>query len=168
MKSTGECLGIAETFNEALYKAFLGAGIKLPKYKNMIITVKDEDHARSSSDRKTISRHLDIVSMQPEEQPRVLKDNGIKAIRTNKLEQPAPNLMDLILGHKIDVVIDTPPQGVEHQKDGFVIRRNAIENRCQCSYQSGYSRSACNQPGKHRPAPPDADRYCNDSRQIKE
>ena len=35
--------------------------------------------------------------------------------------------MDLILGHKIDVVIDTPPQGVEHQKDGFVIRRNAIE-----------------------------------------
>ena len=56
-----------------------------------------------------------------------LKENGIKAIRTNKLEQPAPNLMDLILGHKIDVVIDTPPQGVEHQKDGFVIRRNAIE-----------------------------------------
>ena len=42
---------------------------------------------------------------------RVLKENGIKAIRTNKLEQPAPNLMDLILGHKIDVVIDTPPQG---------------------------------------------------------
>ena len=44
MKSTGECLGIAENFNEALYKAFIGAGIKLPKYKNMIITVKDEDH----------------------------------------------------------------------------------------------------------------------------
>ena len=43
MKSTGECLGIAENFNEALYKAFIGAGIKLPKYKNMIITVKDED-----------------------------------------------------------------------------------------------------------------------------
>ena len=57
----------------------------------------------------------------------ILIENGIKAIRTNKLEQPAPNLMDLILGHKIDVVIDTPPQGVEHQKDGFVIRRNAIE-----------------------------------------
>ena len=40
MKSTGECLGIAKTFNEALYKAFLGAGIRLPKYKNMIITVR--------------------------------------------------------------------------------------------------------------------------------
>ena len=43
MKSTGECLGIAKTFNEALYKAFLGAGVNLPKYKNMIITVKDAD-----------------------------------------------------------------------------------------------------------------------------
>ena len=43
MKSTGECLGIAKTFNEALYKAFLGAGINLPKYKNMIMTVRDED-----------------------------------------------------------------------------------------------------------------------------
>ena len=57
----------------------------------------------------------------------ILTENGIKVTRTNKLEQPSPNLMDLILGHKIDVVIDTPPQGVEHQKDGFVIRRNAIE-----------------------------------------
>ena len=56
-----------------------------------------------------------------------LKEHGVQVIRTNKLEQPSPNLMDLILGHKIDVVIDTPPQGVEHQKDGFVIRCNAIE-----------------------------------------
>ena len=43
MKSTGECLGIAQTFDEALYKAFLGAGVDLPKYKQMIITVKDAD-----------------------------------------------------------------------------------------------------------------------------
>ena len=43
MKSTGECLGIARTFNEALYKAFLGAGVNLPKHKQMIITVKDAD-----------------------------------------------------------------------------------------------------------------------------
>ena len=126
MKSTGECLGIAETFNEALYKAFQGAGIKLPKYKNMIITVKDEDQQEVVP----IARRFEALGYRiyaTRGTARVLKENGIKAIRTNKLEQPAPNLMDLILGHKIDVVIDTPPQGVEHQKDGFVIRRNAIE-----------------------------------------
>ena len=52
----------------------------------------------------------------------------IREIRgVNKIEQESPNLMDLILGHKIDLVIDTPPQGAEHSKDGFLIRRNAIE-----------------------------------------
>jgi carbamoyl-phosphate synthase large subunit len=51
----------------------------------------------------------------------------VHAVRTNKLEQPSPNLMDLILGHKIDLIIDLPPHGIEHQHDGFVIRRSAIE-----------------------------------------
>ncbi len=66
MKSTGECLGIAETFNEALYKAFIGAGIRLPKYKNMIITVKDEDQEDAVPIARDL-RHLDTVSMQQEE-----------------------------------------------------------------------------------------------------
>ena len=126
MKSTGECLGIAKTFNEALYKAFIGAGIRLPKHKQMIITVKDED----KEDIIPIAKRFEAQGYRifaPRGTANVLTENGIKVTRTNKLEQPSPNLMDLILGHKIDVVIDTPPQGVEHQKDGFVIRRNAIE-----------------------------------------
>ena len=56
-----------------------------------------------------------------------MNDAGVKAIAVNKIEQNTPNLLDLILGHKIDLVIDTPPQGAEHSKDGFTIRRNAIE-----------------------------------------
>ena len=126
MKSTGECLGIAENFNEALYKAFLGAGIKLPKYKNMIITVKDEDKEEVVD----IARRFEAQGYKifaTRGTAKALKDAGIRVIRTNKLEQPSPNLMDLILGHKIDLIIDTPSQGVEHAKDGFLIRRNAIE-----------------------------------------
>ncbi len=126
MKSTGECLGIATTFNEALYKAFLGAGINLPKHKNMIITVKDED----KEDVIDIARRFQALGYRiyaTRSTAKVLNANGVEAIRTNKLEQPSPNLMDLILGHKIDLVIDTPTQGVEKAKDGFIIRRNAIE-----------------------------------------
>ena len=126
MKSTGECLGISESFNEALYKAFLGAGIHLPKHKNMIITVRDED----KGDIIPIARRFEALGYKiyaTRSTARVLNDNGVKAIRTNKIEQPSPNLMDLILGHKIDLVIDTPSQGVEKAKDGFIIRRNAIE-----------------------------------------
>lgn len=126
MKSTGECLGIAETFNEALYKAFIGAGVKLPKHKNMIITVKDEDKQDVVDIAKRFqARGYKIFATRST--AKVLKENGVKVTRTNKIEQPSPNLMDLILGHKIDLVIDTPSQGVDKAKDGFLIRRNAIE-----------------------------------------
>ena len=126
MKSTGECLGIAESFNEALYKAFLGAGINLPKHKNMIMTVRDEDKPEAVE----IAKRFEALGYRiyaTRNTAKALKEAGVKAIRTNKIEQPSPNLMDLILGHKIDLVIDTPSQGVEHSKDGFLIRRNAIE-----------------------------------------
>ena len=126
MKSTGECLGIAESFNEALYKEFLGAGINLPKHKNMIMTVRDEDKEEAVE----IGKRFEALGYRiyaTRNTAKTLQEAGVKAIRTNKLEQPSPNLMDLILGHKIDLVIDTPSQGVEHAKDGFLIRRNAIE-----------------------------------------
>ena len=126
MKSTGECLGIAKTFDEALYKAFLGAGIKLPKFKNMIMTVRDEDHADAveiGRRFKKIGYHIFATSGTA----RALNEAGVKATPVRKIEQESPNLLDLILGHKIDLVIDIPAQGAEHSKDGFVIRRNAIE-----------------------------------------
>ena len=126
MKSTGECLGISESFNEALYKAFLGAGINLPKHKNMIITVRDEDKQDIIPIAKCFS-DLGYKIYATRSTAKVLNENGVKAVRTNKIEQPSPNLMDLILGHKIDLVIDTPSQGVDKAKDGFIIRRNAIE-----------------------------------------
>ena len=126
MKSTGECLGIARTFNEALYKAFLGAGINLPKYKNMIITVRDSEQ----QEMLPVARRFEQLGYKiyaTRGTARMLNENGVHAHRTNKIEQDSPNLMDLILGHKIDLVIDIPEQGVEHAKDGFIIRRNAIE-----------------------------------------
>ena len=126
MKSTGECLGIAATFDEALYKAFLGAGIKLPKHKNMIITVRDSDKI----DVIDIARRFEKLGYNifaTKGTARALMEADISVRLTRKLEQESPNILDLILGHEIDLVIDTPSQGVEHSKDGFVIRRNAIE-----------------------------------------
>ncbi len=126
MKSTGECLGIAKTFNEALYKAFEGAGVKLPRYKNMIITVRDEDKPEIVE----VARRFQKTGYKifaTKGTAKILNQNGVKAFRVNKLEQESPNLLDLILGHKIDLVIDIPQQGAERSHDGFIIRRNAIE-----------------------------------------
>ena len=126
MKSTGECLGISKNYNEALFKAFLGNGVNLPKYKKMILTVKDSDKLDAVEiGQRFTALGYEIYSTRST--CRVLNENGVPAKPINKVEEPSPNLLDLILSHEIDLVIDTPSQGVEHSKDGFLIRRNAIE-----------------------------------------
>lgn len=132
MKSTGECLGIAKNFDEALYKAFLGAGITLPKYKQMIITVKDADKPEAADVAKRFAK-LGYRIYATRSTAKYLNENGVEALRVNKITQESPNVMDLILGHKIDLVIDTPTQGNgDKSRDGFLIRRNAIETGVYC------------------------------------
>ena len=126
MKSTGECLGIAKTFNEALYKAFQGAGIKLPKYKNMIITVRDEDKEEAVGVAKRFQT-LGYRIFATRGTAKYLFSHGVRVLSVPKLEQESPNILDLVLGHEIDLVIDIPSQGAERSRDGFIIRRNAIE-----------------------------------------
>lgn len=126
MKSTGECLGIAATFEEALYKAFLGAGVRLPRYKNMIMSVRENDKQEAAKIGRRFAR-LGYKIYATEGTAAALKAAGTEVEEVNKVEQGSPNLLDLILGHEIDLVIDTPHQGAEHAKDGFIIRRNAIE-----------------------------------------
>lgn len=130
MKSTGECLGISKNFNEALCKAFLGAGIDLPKHKKMILTVKDADKSEAISVAKRF-KALGYEIYATRGTAKYLAENGVEVIGVNKIEQESPTLMDLLLGHEIDLVIDIPKQG-EHSKDGFLIRRTSIETGVTC------------------------------------
>ncbi len=131
MKSTGECLGIGKSFDEALYKAFLGAGIEFPKYKQMIMTVKDADKPEAVEVAKRFEA-LGYKIYATRSTAKYLEARGVKARRINKIAQESPNVMDLILGHRIDLVIDTPTQGRDKSRDGFLIRRNAIETGVYC------------------------------------
>ena len=131
MKSTGECLGIAKTFNEALYKAFLGAGVDLPKYKLMIITVKDADKGEAIEIGRRFEK-LGYTISATRSTANALKEAGVSARKVNKIHQESPTVMDLLLGHKIDLVIDTPTQGRDKSRDGFLIRRTAIETGVNC------------------------------------
>ena len=131
MKSTGECLGIAKTFEEALYKAFLGAGVNLPKHKKVIITVNDAD----KKDAISIGWRFEKLGYEvyaTRSTAKVLQENGVAARRVNKLHQEAPTVIDLLLEHKIDIVVDTPTQGRDKSRDGFLIRRISIETGVNC------------------------------------
>lgn len=132
MKSTGECLGIAPTFNEALYKAFAGAGVDLPKYRQMIMTVNDKDKPEAVGVAKRF-KALGYKIYATRSTAKYLNEHGVEALWVNKINQESPNVMDLILGHKIDLVIDTPTEGHgDKTRDGFLIRRNAIETGVYC------------------------------------
>lgn len=126
MKSTGECLGISTDFNEALYKAFLGSGVSLPKHKQMIITVKDADKGEIIDIARRYEK-LGYIIYSTRRTAETLQENGVHARKVNRIGQESPTVMDLLLGHKIDLVIDTPTQGHDKNRDGFLIRRTAIE-----------------------------------------
>ena len=131
MKSTGECLGIAKTFDEALYKAFLGAGVNLPKHKKVIITVNDADkHVAISIGQRFEKLGYEVYATRST--AKVLQQNGVNAIKVNKLSQESPTVIDLLLEHKIDIVVDTPTQGRDKTRDGFLIRRISIETGVNC------------------------------------
>lgn len=131
MKSTGECLGISKSFNEALYKAFLGAGINLPKHKKMILTVKDADKLEAVGvGRRFAALGYEIYATRST--AKVLRENGVNAIPVQKVDGESPTIMDLLLGHEIDLVVDTPTLGRDKSRDGFLIRRISIETGVTC------------------------------------
>ncbi|MDY3775284.1 MAG: carbamoyl-phosphate synthase large subunit, partial [Eubacterium sp.] len=118
------------TFNEALSKAFMGAGINLPQHKKMILTVRDQDKSEAVS----VARRFQALGYEiyaTRGTQKALKESGVDVIGVNKIEQESPTLMDLLLGHEIDLVIDIPKQG-EHSHDGFLIRRTSIETGVTC------------------------------------
>ena len=92
----------------------------------MVITVRDsEQEAAVEIARRFQNAGYRIFATRGT--ARVLNDHGVKALAVRKLEQESPNILDLILGHEMDLVIDIPQQGAERSRDGFIIRRNAIE-----------------------------------------
>ena len=132
MKSTGECLGLAESFPQALLKAFKGANLKAPKKGGrMIITVKDEDKeeivgiARGFYD-------MGIEILATSGTCKVLNEAGIPARWVARVSEAHPNILDMIASGTVDLVINTPTRGRRHDTDGFKIRRSTVEHSVAC------------------------------------
>ena len=132
MKSTGECLGLAESFPQALLKAFKGANMKVPKRDGrVIVTVKDEDKgeivgiARGMAD-------MGIEILATSGTADALEAAGVKCRRVARVSEAHPNILDMIASGSVDLVINTPTRGRKHSSDGFKIRRSAVEHSVPC------------------------------------
>ena len=131
MKSTGEVLGVARTYDEALIKAFYGAGVHLIEKGNVIITVKDSDKNEVLPIAKGLY-DLGWTIYSTAGTSEFLNENEIPTIRLHKIGDGKPDIIDHILSGKINLVINTPSKGVAHHRDGYKIRRNAVEAGIPC------------------------------------
>ena len=132
MKSTGEVLGLAETFPQALLKAFKGAGLKVPKSGGRaIITVKDEDKEEIVE----IARGFEEMGVElfaTAGTCQVLLEAGVKCKPVARVSEAHPNISDMIASGTVDLIINTPTHGRRHESDGFKIRRMAVEHSVAC------------------------------------
>ena len=132
MKSTGEVLGLAETYPQALLKAFKGSGMRAPKKGGrVIITVMDEDKGESIA----IARGFEEMGVELYATAgtcQTLTDAGIPCKSVNRVSQAHPNILDMIASGTVDLIINTPTRGRKHDSDGFRIRRSAVEHGVGC------------------------------------
>jgi carbamoyl-phosphate synthase large subunit len=131
MKSTGEVLGVARTYDEALIKAFYGAGVHKIDKGNVIITVKDSDKEEVLPIAQGLY-DLGWTIFATAGTSGFLNDHGIPTIRLHKIGAGKPDILDHIISGKIHLVINTPSKGVAHHRDGYKIRRNAVEAGIPC------------------------------------
>ncbi len=161
MKSTGEVLGIAKTFHEALYKGIIAAGIEIPKPgAGILFTVRDTDKPELIPLAEKFEK-LGYVLYGTGNTANYLNKHGIATNAVKKISEGSPNLLDMIDEGKIKLIINTPTRGREPRRDGFRIRRKAVESSIPCltSMDTAYGIMKCMLLNKQ---PKDMDIVCLD------
>ncbi|MDW8802189.1 carbamoyl-phosphate synthase large subunit [Clostridium sp. A1-XYC3] len=127
MKSTGEVLGVGKTLEEALYKGFVGAGMFTDKkIGNILATINDHDKEEFLPMAKELNK-LGFKFVATKNTAALLRAEGIEVKEVRKLKEDHPNIIDVIKNKEVDLVVNTPTKGNDSKRDGFCIRRAAIE-----------------------------------------
>ncbi|MCD7881213.1 MAG: carbamoyl-phosphate synthase large subunit [Clostridiales bacterium] len=132
MKSTGECLGLADSFPQALLKAFKGANMKVPKKgSRVILTVKDEDKAETLElAREMVELGMELYATQGTYDYLTERDVPVRYIQ--RLGHGHPNILDMIQSGVVDMILNTPRRTQREDGDGWRIRRAAVEHSVLC------------------------------------
>lgn len=131
MKSTGEVLGISQDYNEALLKAFDGGGVSLPKDGKIIVTVRDKDKAEICEMLQEF-KDSDFKFYATPGTRKALQAAGINARPVNKISGESPNILDMLNAGDVSLIINTPTHGRIPDRDGFKLRRIAVESGTSC------------------------------------
>jgi len=131
MKSTGEVLGLADNYEKALYKGLIGAGLEIPREGTILATIADKDKAEAIDYIKDFAE-LGFQIAATEGTAAALKEKGLEVNIVKKLGEGSPDSLELISDDQIDLVINTLTRGKIPERDGFKIRRSAVEMGIPC------------------------------------
>ncbi|MCY9693749.1 carbamoyl-phosphate synthase large subunit [Paenibacillus alginolyticus] len=131
MKSTGEVMGRDINFAKALYKGLIGAGMKIPAAGSVVVTVADKDKEEAIEILKGFYR-LGYKIIATGGTALAIEQAGLPVTTVNKLSEGSPNILDLIRSGDAQFVVNTLTKGKEPERDGFRIRREAVENGVVC------------------------------------
>lgn len=131
MKSTGEVLGLAETYEKALYKGLIGAGLEIPRAGTILATIADKDKEEAVNYIKDFAE-LGFEIAATEGTAAALKKEGLEVEIVKKLGEGSPDSLEMISADQIDLVINTLTRGKIPERDGFRIRRSAVEMGIPC------------------------------------
>jgi carbamoyl-phosphate synthase large subunit len=131
MKSTGEVMGRDVNFAKALYKGMIGSGMKIPPAGSIIATVADKDKAEATGILRGYYE-LGYTIVATGGTADYLENAGVTVKRVLKLSEGSPNILDLIRNGEASYIVNTLTKGKTPERDGFRIRREAVENGIVC------------------------------------
>ena len=132
MKSTGEVLGIAKSFDEALYKGLIAAGYQIKHEGGVLISVRDKDKEEIFSIAKKLEK-MGFKLYGTKGTAAYLNNYGLHVEPVNKISEPGKNnILDLLESGKVDYVISTSTKGRQPMREGVRIRRKAVERSIAC------------------------------------
>ena len=141
MKSTGEVMGVGDTFGEAFAKAQMGASEVLPTGGTAFISVRDDDKPLVAGvARDLIALGFEVVATAGT--ARVIEEAGLKVRRVNKVTEGRPHVVDMIKNDEVTLIINTT-EGRQSIADSYSIRRNALQHKIYCTTTIAAGEAIC-------------------------
>jgi carbamoyl-phosphate synthase large subunit len=142
MKSTGEVMGIDYTFESALAKALISAGLMLPPSGGVLLSIADRDKPEALPIIRKLSQ-IGYKLYATEGTANMIEAAGLTVnVTTKKLHEGHPNVVDVITNGSVTAVINTVTGGRIPLRDGFQVRRTAAERRVPCFTSLDTARAA--------------------------
>ena len=127
MRSTGEVLGVGNNVDEAIFKGLLGAKrVHLIQDRKILVTIRDKDKEEFLLIAKSLVKHGSTLFATKGTQ-KFLAENGVESTLVNRIGEQSPNITDVLKNREVDLLINTPTKANDAQRDGFKMRRMAIE-----------------------------------------